>query len=455
MKTKHVDMLSGSVMRGLFALTLPVMIMNVAQSLFSLADTAALKAFGHATAVGAAGAVATLQTVFTHVISGVAVGANVVIARHLGAGERRRAERSISTGLILSLAVGLILFVGGALLARPLLLLTNCPEVLLAEATTYFRIYFFGVPILAVYTFTATALRALGDTRRPMRILFIGCGAKLILTVTLLAITGKGVESAAISTLLANLIKAVLSMIALLRSREIVTVNLGRLEFDRGALGATLYNGIPPTIQTVLYSLANVVLLSAVNTFGPDATTGISIANQYDGVIYNLVYAPSLAVIPYIAQNIGAGNPERAKRAMRCGMLIGVGFGATLGTLSAALAPQLSGLLATSPAAVEFAVQKMVIISSTYFICGINDVLGGALKGMGRPISPMISNLLYLCGLRCVWVYCIFPLFPNLTFLYLVWPISWTLSIVTLIPFLIRALKRLGKKEETCDAAVA
>ena len=455
MKKKHVDMLSGSVMRGLLALTMPVMIMNVAQSLFTLADTALLKAFGHATAVGAAGAVGTLQTVFTHVISGVSVGAGVVIARNLGAKRRADAERAISTGFILAIAIGLTLLIGGSLLARPLLLLTNCSEVLLPEATTYFRIYFYGAPILAVYSLAAGALRAIGDTRRPMRILFIGCSAKLVLSVLLLSLTGKGVESAALSTLLANLIKMVLSLAALLRSREVVTVNLTRPVFDGPALRATLYNGLPPTIQTVLYSLANVVLLSVVNTFGPDATTGISIANQYDGVIYNLIHAPSLAVIPYIAQNIGAGDTGRAKQAMRCGMLIGVGFGLTFGSFSALFAPQLAGLLATSTAARDFAVQKMIIISSTYFICGINEVLGGTLKGMGRTIPPSVTSLIYMCAFRFVWVYGIFPLVPNLTFLYLVWPISWILCIVTQIPFLRRALRALEKKKMAVPSGAA
>jgi Na+-driven multidrug efflux pump len=181
----------------------------------------------------------------------------------------------------------------------------------------------------------------------------------------------------------------------------------------------------------------------------------VGIANQYDGIIYQLVCAPSVAAIPYVAQNIGAGDSRRAKRAILCAMLITIGFGASLGSFSAIFAPQLSGLLATTTAARDYAVQKMIIISSTYFICGINEVVGGALKGMGRPISPMIANLIYLCGLRCIWVYAIFPLVPNLTFLYLVWPISWTCSIVTLLPFLSHALRSLGRKRAAAAEGAA
>ena len=455
MKTKHVDMLSGSVMRGLFTMAVPVMIMNVAASLFNLADSAALKAFGHGTAVGAVSAAGTLQTVFTCLVTGLAAGASVVIARHLGAKERRRAEEAASTALLLAVGLGLFLLVVGCFSARTLLVLMNCKGTLLEEATTYMRIYFLGAPFLALSSFSSAALRSIGDTRRPMYILFIGCILKLVLTVTFLSISDKGVESVALATLVTFLVKAVLTLGALVRSREALTVDLRHMTFRMSELRATLYNGLPPAAQTALYSLANVVIISAVNLFGPDATTGVGIANQYDGIIYQLVCAPSVAAIPYVAQNIGAGDSRRAKRAILCAMLITIGFGASLGSFSAIFAPQLSGLLATTTAARDYAVQKMIIISSTYFICGINEVVGGALKGMGRPISPMIANLIYLCGLRFIWVYAIFPLVPNLTFLYLVWPISWACSIVTLLPFLSHALRSLGRKRAAAAEGAA
>ena len=93
----------------------------------------------------------------------------------------------------------------------------------------------------------------------------------------------------------------------------------------------------------------------------------------------------------------------------------------------------LSGIMSSTPAVIEYSCQKMVIISSTYFICGINEVMGGALRGMGRPIIPTVTTFIFMCVLRFIWVYAIFPLLPNLTFLYLVWPIGWVLSIVVLL----------------------
>ncbi|MBO5775976.1 MAG: hypothetical protein J6R35_01235, partial [Clostridia bacterium] len=246
------------------------------------------------------------------------------------------------------------------------------------------------------------------------------------------AIMRKPIESVGIATIISNLISCILAVIALLKNKVVANLSINRLRIDLKELKAILYNGIPAGLQSAMYALANVIITSVVNSFGADATTGISIANQFDSIMYQISYAPSLATVPFVAQNIGAGKLDRAKKTLLCGIIITVSFGATLGALSAIFSRQLSFLMSSSEAVVAFSVQKMIIVSSTYFICGINEVLGGTLKGMGKPMAPAITSLFYMCVLRFIWVYLIFPLNPNLTFLYLVWPIGWTLSIITL-----------------------
>ena len=188
------------------------------------------------------------------------------------------------------------------------------------------------------------------------------------------------------------------------------------------------------------------MIVTAVNGFGENATTGISIANQFDGILYNICHAPSIAVAPYVAQNVGAGKIKRIKEILIKAIFIAVAFGATLGSLSAIFSRELSSIMSENPEVIAFSRQKMIIVSSTYFICGINDVLGGVLRGMGKPNIPTVSTLIYLCVLRFIWVYAIFPLVPNLTFLYTVWPIGWSLSIITLLVVYARGMKTLKQK---------
>lgn len=432
MKKNSINMLSGSVMRGLLSLTVPIMIMNVAQSLFNLIDMAILRVFGYESATGAVGACGMLITLSTSLVIGVSAGANVVIARHVGANRKQRAESAIITALMFSVVAGMFLLILGAVFAKDFLIMTNCDDSLLGDASKYFRIYFYGLPIQLLYNFCASILRALGDTKRPMYFLFIGGVCKIGFTALFLAIFKRGVESVAVATLIANLVSCVLSLITLLKNKDVVCLSWRKMRFELSELKAILYNGIPAGIQSALYSFANVIITSTVNTFGPAATTGIAIANQYDGILYQISYAPSLAAIPYIAQNVGAGNLKRVKSVMMCAIFITVAFGASLGSLSAIFSDKLSYLLSSSAEVVAYSRQKMILVSSTYFICGINEVIGGVLKGMGKPIAPALTSLVFMCALRFLWVYCIFPIMPNLTFLYTVWPVGWVLSILSL-----------------------
>lgn len=447
MKIKSIDMTSGSIMRGMIGLTMPIMIMNVAQSLFNLLDIALLKFFGFERSVGAVGACGVLITLCTSLLIGIAAGANVVVARHVGAEQKNRAEAAITTSLLFSVMGGLVLLLIGSVFARDFLVLTNCHYTLLDDAALYLTIYFYGTPVLMLYNFSAAMLRALGDTKRPMLFLFIGWICKLIVTVTLIKTTGKAIESVAIATFVSNSVACLLSVLALIKNKTKVDIDIRKLHFDITELKSILYNGIPAGAQSALYSFANVIITATVNSFGADATTGIAIANQYDGILYHISYAPSLAAVPFVAQNIGARNIKRAKKALLCGVIITVAFGASLGALSAIFASELSYIVSSSPTVVAYSVQKMIIVSSTYFICGINEVLGGALKGMGKPIAPAVTSLFYMCILRFIWVYFIFPYCPNLTFLYLVWPIGWVLSIITLSFVFWRTVSEYKKKE--------
>lgn len=278
-----------------------------------------------------------------------------------------------------------------------------------------------------------------------MIFLMMGGVIKVILNIFFITVFNMTVEGVAIATIISNAVAGGLSFLVMVRSKDYVHFSFKNMKFYAAELKQMLYIGIPTGIQSALYSFANTVITTAVNGFGPDATTGISIANQFDGILYQVAHSPSLAIIPYVAQNIGAGNVKRAKEAVMKVILITVAFGATLGALSAIFSGQLSSLMSSTPAVIKYSQQKMIIISSTYFICGINEVMGGALRGMGKPIVPTVATLVFMCVLRLIWVYLIFPLVPNLTFLYLVWPIGWILSIITLLCVYIPTISKLQK----------
>ena len=152
--------------------------------------------------------------------------------------------------------------------------------------------------------------------------------------------------------------------------------------------------------------------------------------------------------MPYVSQNLGAKNIDRAKKAVLNGAFITVLFGATCGALCAVFARELSSIMSSTPAVIDYSCQRLVLIASTYFICGINDVLGGALRGMGKPVVPTVTTFIFLCAIRFPWVWFIYPLYPNITFLILIWPIGWVLSSLTLFFIYIPTMKKIEKKLE-------
>jgi Na+-driven multidrug efflux pump len=287
-----------------------------------------------------------------------------------------------------------------------------------------------------------------------MLYLTLGGVIKILFNVFFVAVCNMSVTGVAVATLISWVIAAALALRALLKSTDTVRLRAKHLRFYRAELAEILRIGVPTGIQQGLYSVANVVISATVNTFGAQATTGISIANNFDNILYQIATAPALAVMPYVSQNVGNKNSARAKRSILCAVMIAVALGATFGALSALLSPQLSSLMTSDPVVIAYSRQKMIIISSTYFICGINEIISASLRGMGRPTLPTVSTLVYMCALRFVWVYAVFPLCPpNLTLLYLVWPIGWVLSIATLLPFLYAASKRLAASEQGAKRA--
>ena len=447
---KQRNILSGSVFNGILFMAIPIMAMNVFQTLFGIIDMTVLGIMVNDNAVGAVGSSGMLISLTTGLLIGIATGSTVVVARHISKNETEDLNKAIGTSVLFAVISGIMLMIVGFLSARTLLVWINCPESLLDDAALYFKMYFGGVPFLLLYNFCAAILRANGDTKRPMTFLLISGVVKITLNFAITALFDVTVEGVSIATIVSNMMAASLTFLALIRGKSGISFKFKYFRLYKDELKEILFIGVPTGLQSALYSLANTVISATVNTFGAAATKGISIANQFDGVLYQISVAPAYATVAYVSQNIAVGNVKRAKESIYKSILITVMFGATFGSLSAIFSGNLSSIMSPDPEVIAYSMQKMMIISSTYFICGINEVMCSTMRGMGKPIIPMVLALVYTCALRFVWVYVIFPLCPNLTFLYLVWPIGWVLSIVTTLFFYFPHVKKLEKMKKVC-----
>ena len=457
-KQKNVDMLSGNIAKGLLLITLPIMAMNIMNSLFHIVDMTILKAgdsAGGSMSVGAVGVCGTLITLITCWVTGISVGANVVVAKYIGKKKTQLVLESVGTGLAFAVIGGLALVVIGLLFAEIFLGWINCPDELMKDAALYFRTYFLGMPFFMIYTFGSAIARSEGDGKTNMNYAIVSGILKICLTYVFVIVFKLSIIGVSIATIISWIVPSALYIIHFIKSETVVKFQLKFFKINWPIFKEMVAIGLPTGVQNALYSVANAVISSVVNSFGAAATTGISIANTFDGLLYQISISPSMAVIPYVSQNMGAGNFKRVRKTITNGIFVTVAFGLTFGILSAIFSAELSSIMSDVPEVIAYSQQKMILISSTYFICGIQEIYGGALKGLGKAIAHTITTLVFMCGLRFVWVYFIFPLFPKdhaLTYLYLVWPVGWVLSVITLLIMFIFTIKKLektyGAKEE-------
>lgn len=446
MKAKEVNMLSGSVMKGLFAMSLPIILMNVFQQLFNAIDMTVLGNFVNDDAVGSVGACGTHISLFTGLVSGLAAGANVVISRFLGHGDRDKAERAVGTALIVGVVGGFALLAVGVLFAKELLVLIDCDERLLEGAIRYFKLYFCGLPAYMIYYFGACILRSRGETRLPMVYLLIGAGAKVVLNYIFVAWLDMTIEGVGYATIAANLISAVLTFRAVYKMEGELRFSWKNVRVFGYELRQILFMGIPVGMETALYSVANLAIQTVVNGYGPEATTGYSIATQFNNIIYHVCVGASYAVMPYVAQNVGAGKLARVRATTRKAIFLTTVLGGGLGWLCAIFARPVASLMSDSEEVIAIAKDQIVLVSGLYFLCGIMFVMNAVLRGLGRPIVPTVSTMAFMFILRFLWVWFIYPLFPNLIFLYAVWPVGWVLCIATTLCFYFPAMAKWKKQ---------
>lgn len=285
---KDVNMLDGPIVKGLLAISIPIMIMNVTQSLFNIIDMTVLKSFADdELTVGAVGVCGTLISLITGLLIGCASGANVVIARRIGRGDSEGSQKAVGTSITFAFIGGALMAVIGIFGARLFLTWMNCDADLLDNAVLYFRLYFAGVPILMVYNFSASILRAKGDANRPMIYLMTGGVMKVLFNLLFVAVFKMSVVGVALATIISWSTSCFLGVRALIKNENMMTkLSASRLRISKRELSDILEIGIPAGLQQALYSIANVIISATVNKIGKEATTGISIANNFDGILY-------------------------------------------------------------------------------------------------------------------------------------------------------------------------
>lgn len=439
------DYTSGPLFKNIILFSLPLIAAGLLQFLFNSADQIVIGKFGSTESLAAVGSNGSLISLLLNLFIGLSVGANVIMARAIGEKDNGKAERVVHTSILLGAICGIIMAVVCFFMARVFLELLRCDADVIDKATLYLKIYFLGLPATIVYDFGSAILRAKGDTRRPLIYLAVAGAINVVLNLFFVIVCKMDVAGVALATIISQYLSLVLVLICLLRETDFCRLSIGKLKIHKREMLDIAFIGIPSGLSGMCFSIGNIIMQSAVNTLGATSMAAGSVSGTLDGFIYIAMNSLSQASLTFVGQNYGARNAGRIKIVTLECIVIVTAIGLTLTGIELVLAKQLLSLFSDDADVIRQAEKLMRIYIPLYFLCGIMDVLLGALRGIGRTVVPTIASVIFVCVFRIVWTFTVFPSLLTLQGLYICHPISWGLCVVFNVVAFIIYFKKMKK----------
>lgn len=443
MKQELRDLTRGPLGKQIFLFSFPLILSNLLQVLFNMADIAVVGRFAGPIALGAVGSTAILVSLFTGFLIGMSGGVNVLTALHFGARDKKALAETVHSAAILCALVGLVFLGLGVLLARNILALMNTKPELIDGAALYLRIYFLGMPALAVYNYGNAVFSAVGDTKRPLLYLSIAGALNVTLNLVFVIACGMDVAGVALASILSQYVSAALILLALLRrGGEDYGLRLRELRLSRSRSKAILRIGLPGGLQNAIFAIANLFIQVGVNSFDATMVAGNSAATNQDPIVYDVMAAFYTACGSFIGQNYGARRKDRIKKSFLISLAYSFGAGVLLGLGILAAGPRFLSLFTAEPAVVEAGMHRLRVMSLSYGISAFMDCTIAASRGLGKSLAPTVIVLLGSCAFRILWVYTVFAHFGTITSLYLLYAFSWAITAVAEIWYFLRVYRK-------------
>lgn len=407
-RSYEIDMCNGSLLPKIVGFAIPLILSGVLQLLFNAADIIVVGRFAGKEALAAVGSTTSLINLMVNVFIGLSIGSNVLVARFCGAQKIKDIEETVHTSIVTGFVGGCILIVAGGMLARPILLLMGSPEDVIHQSVLYLKIYFIGMPAFLVYNFGSAILRAVGDTKRPLYFLMTAGVVNVILNLILVIRFSMGVAGVAIATVISQCISAALIVQCLARSDAAYRLRFNKLRIVPRKLADIMRIGLPAGFQGAVFSLSNIMIQSSINSFGSVAMAGSTASSNVEGFIYTAMNSVYQTALSFSSQNFGAKKYKRMRRALLMCLVLVTAVGLVMGYGAVFMGERLLGIYSSDPAVLEFGMERLVIIGTTYFVCGWMDTMVGGLRGMGYSVLPMVVSLTGACAFRIFWIFTVF-----------------------------------------------
>ena len=424
-----MDMTHGTLWNKIMIFALPLAASSILQQLFNSIDTAVVGRFASSQALAAVGSNSSLIALMINLFIGISLGSNVVIAHYIGQRSEKNIQAAIHTAIVVALVSGIFVMIFGQFIAKPVLSLMGTPDDVIDLAVVYLRIYLLGMPFIMLYDFGSSILRSTGDSRRPLYSLIVAGVINTVLNLVLVIGFKMGVSGVAIATVISNMVSSGIIVYILTHESAPIRLEFRKLAVAPAELKKILVIGVPAGIQGMMFSIANVCIQSAINSFGSDAIAGSAAALNYEYFTYFLVNAFAQATVTFTSQNYGLRKLKRMDKILMDCLILTVVVSLVLGGGVYLFGAEILRLYTEEAEVIRCGIEIFAYTTVTYFLCGIMDLFPGALRGMDRSTVPMILSVIGTVGTRIVWVFWLFPAHRSLAFLFISYPASWLITI--------------------------
>lgn len=438
LNTKNMDLTTGSVSKGILLFTLPLILGQLLQQFYNIADAWVIGNFADNTAFAAVSSSASLVFLIVGFFHGISIGGGVVVSRYFGARNEEMTAKAVDTNILFGIISSVIMTVIGIFFSPLILRLMHVPDNVFPQSILYFRIYFAGSATIIMYNTFMSIMRALGDSLHPLYYLAVSSVINIVLDLLFVAVFHWGVAGAAAATVFAQGVSALLCALRMRKSEGAAKLSLKRIRYYPDIMKDVLRQGLPTGVQNSVISVGNIVVQTNVNAFGEFAMSGMGAHAKIEGFVFVPIQSIAMSLTTFISQNLGARQYDRAKKGAWFGVFSCLVTSEIIGVLTFLFAPQFIGIFTNAAQAIEYGVIHSRTVTLFYFLLAFSHAAAGILRGCGRSVISMITMLGCWCGFRILYVTTAVHFVPVFRTICTAYPITWSLSSLVFLWFLFR-----------------
>ena len=423
-------MTEGSIRRKMLGFALPILAGYFFQQLYNTVDALIVGNYLDADALAAVTSTGSITYLMVGFTAGFATGAGIIAARHIGAQNPEETEKAVHTAVALGLFFSVVLTALGVWATPGILRLMGTPDTVFDRSCRYLQVYFAGASALIMYNMFVSILQASGESRYPLICLVASSLTNIVLDIVFISLFHMDVEGAAIATVISEILSMVLVGVKLLRSRESIRLQPRKIRMESHNLRYIIRYGFPTAMQGCVIDLSNMLIQSYINSFGRDAMAGIGASIKTEGFMFLPVTAFSMALTTFVSQNMGAKKTDRVREGARFGLLCTAGMLLTFGAIAYFLAPTLVSLFNSDPEIIRYGAGRTMTCAFFYCLCGFSHTASAVMRGLGKPMTPMLVMLICWCAVRVLVLFTLGQAVHDIRLIYWIYPFTWTLSTI-------------------------